>query len=272
METLLDSSTLHSYDNQEIWTLCDRASQTFLKNRGWTLVDDFLSDFVAEVVSEVQQRQAQNVNKSLFTIIQASLIYCYCRYWHTICCATGTQQQQQAFKELGDHLIQRILPKQLRAWNYYPDPDFLETARQEVLIRVFKRLNKVRVPGAFLYWVNQVSLGVLRDLVRWEKRGGEKGLDEINDNEGGVIPDVFPFQLDLLSSTIIERLEQALMRCLKQDIHRKIILAIFVAGVSLKTIAEAFSLTPIQVANKKYSALEVLRKCGYLVHLLEDSL
>lgn len=251
-------------NDDALWRECQVAARRVLANHGWGLVDDEAA-FVAEVIALVRDMPGR-AGDSLARRAERAAIHAYCPRLYEVCRAGHGQRAVQAFDELGRYL-HAVARSRSR------DPQRAQDAAQRALEIVWRHLDDVRDPEAFLGYARVVLLremgphGASRpESLRFVPLRGDDAVEE----EGIVLPDPHTAEAAARAERAAAdpALRAALRDCLRSAAQREVIERLFLAEESVTSVADALQTTPANVWVLKSRALSRLRQCPEVMRAL----
>lgn len=260
--------------DEALYKLCRESARTVLAQQGWGLVADE-DAFVNNVYLEVVRRR-QDTTLADKPLIRLAVLNRYGHIWHAACQAQQTYRQWRAFKELERELY-RV------AWfQAVPDRRLAEDATQAALLRIWRSLDTVKDPGAFLQFARLVVIREVRRLRQREAdepipltalntRAGDSDDDTAKpDQEEAAFTPAVPREPSQAEQAIQRQtLEQAIQLCLSHPLQQAVIIGLFIEGKSYKELADQLGVQPRELADAKYKALHKLRTCDAFADWVE---
>ncbi|MFN8496813.1 MAG: hypothetical protein U0641_03075 [Anaerolineae bacterium] len=249
---------------------CAAAARRVLADHGWALVADW-DAFVAEAqaIAEESASQASLRPRPGDTPRQRAeraVIRAYCPHLYAACREGRGPRCDRAFDELG-----RYLHAVARARTH--DADIAESAAQRALEIIWRRLDDVREPWAFLGYARIVLVRELGAAGRADETPRLVALRGDDAEAAGVAP-ADPRAEDARAEAEAAAQEGALRRairdCLRSAAQAETILRLFLEGESVTAVARALRTTPANVWVLKSRALTRLRKCPDVARLATE--
>ncbi|MFN8473701.1 MAG: hypothetical protein U0822_16040 [Anaerolineae bacterium] len=246
---------------------CAAAAQRVLANQGWALVDDW-DAFVAEVQTIAEENASQvslrpRPGDTPRKRAERAVVRAYCPRLYTACREGRGLRAARAFDELGRylHAVARVRTH---------DPDIAESAAQRALEIIWRRLDDVREPWAFLGYARIVLVRELGAQAQSNEGPLLIALRSDDVEEEGVSP-ADPRADDARAEAEAAAQEGALRRairdCLRSAAQAETILRLFLDGDSVTAVARALRTTPANIWVLKSRALTRLRKCPDVARL-----
>lgn len=268
---------------QKLRTQCHQLVPWILVNRNWKLIQDEVA-FIEEVITEVQHRLSRMrlVSKQQLTlekVIEQATINRYNHYWYTACRANDALQQARAFTELYNYMYS------IARFKAHANDDLIQESTQIALVNVWRNLEQVKDPGAFMrYAAMVVTREVHTQMIRVQGRVA-KEISTIDlahpedDSEAATTavisevgisppPEEIPSPLTEIEYANIRA---TIRNCLKRSEERQaIIIGRFLQEKSVKELVDELGLLPQEIHLQTHRALAALRKCSDFLHLLEN--
>ncbi len=249
---------------------CAAATRRVLANQGWALIGDW-DAFVAEVraIAEESASQASLRPRPGDTPrkrAERAVVRAYCPHLYAACREGHGPRADRAFDELG-----RYLHAVARTRTH--DADAAESAAQRALEIIWRRLDDVREPWAFLGYARIVLVRELGALARADDTPRLITLRSDDVEEEGVSPaDPRADEARAEAETAAEDgpLRRAIRDCLRSVAQAETILRLFLDGESVTAVARALRTTPANVWVLKSRALARLRKCPDVARLVAE--
>jgi len=166
---------------------------------------------------------------------------------------------QEAFGELLAAYEKKIYSI---CWHFMGNRQDAEDAAQEVILKVYRKLDLFRGEASFSTWLNYVAANTCRDMLRKRKRNQTVSLDSPLETEDGEMdrelasPDDSP-ETDVINRDLARLVRESLEE-LKED-HRVILLMREYQDLSYDEIAEILSLNVGTVKSRLSRARRELR-------------
>ncbi len=247
---------------------CAAAARRVLANQGWTLVEDW-DAFVAEVrtVAEASASGAAlrpRPGDTLRRRAERAVVRAYCPHLYAACREGRGPRADRAFDELGRylHAVARARTR---------DAEAAESAAQRALEIIWRRLDDVREPWAFLGYARVVLVRELGALGRADETPRLVALRRDDVEAEGVSPaDPRADEACAEAETAAQDgpLRRAIRDCLRSAAQAETILRLFLDGESVTAVARALHTTPANVWVLKSRALARLRKCDKVTQML----
>ena len=249
---------------------CARAARRVLANQGWALIDDW-DAFVAEVRAVAEEsasgaalrpRPGDTPRKRA----ERAVVRAYCPHLYAACREGRGPRADRAFDELGRylHAVARARTR---------DPDAAESAAQRALEIIWRRLDDVREPWAFLGYARIVLVRELGALGRADDTPRLVALRGDDVEEAGASP-ADPRADDARAEAEAAAedgpLRRAIRDCLRSAAQAETILRLVLDGESVTAVARALRTTPANVWVLKSRALARLRKCPDVARLAAE--
>lgn len=253
--TLLDT-------NETLLVECQSAVRRVLANQGWTLVEDKTA-FLAEVVENVRSGRGRG-SDPLSQRAERGVIRAYCAILYAACCERHGPRTVRAFEELGRYL-------HAIAQTRCDDPDMAADGAQRALELIWRHLDEVREPWAFLGYCRIVLIREINDRLKAKTPRRFVPLRGDNADEPGVNPPDPQAETDHAE---VERAQEdiqlraALRTCLRSKQQREVIVRLFLEEESVTQVADALGMTPANVWVLKSRALSRLRECPDVARLV----
>ncbi len=166
---------------------------------------------------------------------------------------------QEAFGELLAAYEKKIYSI---CWHFMGNRQDAEDAAQEVILKVYRKLDLFRGEASFSTWLNYVAANTCRDMLRKRKRNQTVSLDSPVETEDGEMdrelasPDDSP-ETDVINRDLARLVRESLEE-LKED-HRVILLMREYQDLSYDEIAEILALNVGTVKSRLSRARRELR-------------
>ncbi|HZQ08038.1 MAG TPA: sigma-70 family RNA polymerase sigma factor [Anaerolineae bacterium] len=251
-----------------------------LRDRGWSLVED-PAEFAREVCLEAEA-QAAATGQDLPFVIERRTVNRYCRLLYAACGERDSQRQRTAFLEIWNYLYPIALYR-LHGTNGAQD------CTQQALVKIWRKRDQCRDPGAFLRWCDQVLLNECRDYlnkryIRIETDEGVKFVpqkvnledapmsqEKANAEESSPAPgSESPLLENSIQEERLRALVVALRVCLQNEKHVTVLVELFIHEKGFKQVAELLETTPLNVQVMKSRALKKLRECESFLQMYEE--
>jgi RNA polymerase sigma-70 factor, ECF subfamily len=155
-----------------------------------------------------------------------------------------------AFERLVREHQTRVLNVAYRMVN---DPHDAEDVCQDVFVKAFRALPRLRDRSQFTAWLLKITANCARDCLRRRKRRGEVPLEEVSS------PIIDDRQVDTAGQQDTERIVQRLLMGLPEK-HRIVIILRDIEGMSYEEMAGALACTVSSVKNRLHRARRVFRE------------
>lgn len=231
--------------------LCGRALAAVVGRYGWRgQWDD--EEFLQEILTEFQTRLPRVRGRSIDQIGEDAATFCYCRRWYRACGQNGAAAQHIALEALHRWIYRSV---------YYQvngDEQMAQEIAQQALVSVWRGLERMREPGAFLGYVRQT---VRRQIPRtvglsegWEEltemieeRRGEDAMDEgVEEEERREVEELIRF-------------------CLRSRERQELLIEHILNGRGIGEIAQNWGKKPGTIHTLKSRAIDQLRQCEELL-------
>lgn len=143
-----------------------------------------------------------------------------------------------------------------------PDKADIEDIAQEVWVKVYQSLHKLKAPGAFRSWLNRITLNTFRDRLRQQGNHIAFSLDDTFESDSGdqmrvelEAPGLLPEE-ELLKSEWQEHLEEAIQQL--PPSHRMVIIMREIQRLSYDEIAQSLDISLGTVKSRIARAREKL--------------
>lgn len=208
-------------------------------------------EFIEEIVENMEQRHTHVRGKALAQIAEDAATFCYCGRWYTACRKEGTVEQHEAFDALWKYIYRSTLYK-VRG-----DEDMAQEVAQLVLLSIWRSLDKVREPGAFIAYVRQAIVWQIPKTVKAQKKvEGEELVEDFPDS--GAEDAIEGAEEETAS------VEELIRRCLGSKDRQEVILEYFLRGKSISEIAQSLGKKVGTISVLKLRAIDQLRSCTEL--------
>jgi RNA polymerase sigma factor (sigma-70 family) len=242
---------------------CRAAVRRVLANQGWTLVDDHPA-FLAEVTQTVRDGRGRP-GDTLRQRADRAVIRAYCPILYAACAERAGPRAIRGFEELGRYLHAIALTR-------CADPHLAADGAQRALELIWRHLDEVRDPWAFLGYCRIVLIREINDRLKAKTPLRFVPLRGDDPEEPGVHPADPQAEVDRAE---VDRamedasLRQAIRTCLRSKQQREVIIRLFLEEESVTQVADALGMTPANVWVLKSRALSRLRQCPDVVRMLE---
>lgn len=208
-------------------------------------------ELIGEIVENMEQRRAHVRGKTLTQIAENAATFCYCQRWYAACRKDGALEQHEAFDALWKYIYRSTLYK-VRG-----DEDIAQEVAQQVLLSIWRSLDKVREPGAFVAYVRQAIVWQIPKTMRSQaKVEGEELVEDFPDS--GAEEMLEGAEEDMAD------VEELIRRCLPSKDRQAVILEYFLRGKSISDIAQSLGKKVGTISVLKLRAIEQLRSCTEL--------
>lgn len=214
--------------------------------------------------------------------VQRATVRYYARVLFEQTGANGTQEQQQAFREIRAYLLPRALFK-------LHDRIQADDAAQQALVKIYQYRATCRDAGSFLRWCDQILQRLIMDDRReqGQERRTEQGVeyraraigfyapgDTVNEDSNPEEDAVADPQQDTPVAAMTEPMRAALIAtlqdCLEDDRQAEVIGQLFMYDKTFFQVAELLQTSPVNVQVIRHRALKKLRDCKEMQQLVED--
>lgn len=171
-------------------------------------------------------------------------------------CQSGDRQAFMELVQAYQNMVFAILYRLLK------DRSEIEDLAQEVWVKVYQSIRKLKSPAAFRSWLHRIALNAFRDRMRQKGNHIAFSLDDSYQMDNG---DSIPFEMEspgllpeeeLLQTEWQERLEEAIMEL--PPSHRAVIVMREIQGMSYDEIAYAMDISLGTVKSRIARAREKL--------------
>lgn len=232
--------------------LYDQALATVVGRYGWQGEWD-KEEFLQEIEAELQARLPRVRNKSREKVAEDAATFCYCRRWHRACGQNGTVTQRIAIEALYRYIYRSV---------FYPvggDEAVAQEIAHQVVTAVWKNLERVREPGAFLGYVRQTARRQIpRTVSQFEPWEELTEMLEDHPEEDAA--------MDAVERDEERREVEELIRlCLRKRERQELIIEHILNGRSIGEIARRWGKTNGAIHTLKSRAVDQLRQCQELL-------
>lgn len=263
--------------------ICRAAVEGKLADWDWQLVPN-LAVFIQGICDELALRFGPSPDPAQPESIRRAATLATIRKYGPLlfeaCIRSQTDLQNRAFAEISAYLYRLALTKT-------PNANVAQDCTQQGLETIWRRLNQVRDPGAFLYWCKKILLNHIADYYREtpkeQEEGGTNNADtnEENSDSGqpgqagdansgvgqAVAPD--PFE-NVMRAQMREQLITALGACLGNLQHVRVVIRVLLEDLGYGIVAAELGTTPLNVQVMKSRAIAKLRTCDQVLNLYEQ--
>lgn len=171
-------------------------------------------------------------------------------------CQDGDRQAFMELVQAYQNMVFAILYRLMK------DRSEIEDLAQEVWVKVYQSIRKLKSPGAFRSWLHRIALNAFRDRMRQKGNHIAFSLDDSFKMDNG---DSIPFEMEapgllpeeeLLQVEWQERLEEAIMEL--PEAHRVVIIMREIQGMTYEEIAFAMDISLGTVKSRIARAREKL--------------
>lgn len=262
--------------DDELLEVCREVVPRLLANRGWNLVDASREEaFMGEVLLEVEGRLGLMSSERLAQrgfpkVIEDAVKRRYNLLWYAACGDDGDRvRQQQAFVEL----YQELLRLALLVANH--DRRIAEEGAQEALIMVWRKLDQVQYPAAFISWAGTIVRRETRRrlgkaLLRRELSEADLlSPDKAEESPLERLP--APEEASPPSKEVRKRFESVIRACLGRSQQRQeVIIRRYLEEKKVPEVAQELGIRADQVSRLAHKAKQTLRKCKQFLKLVQE--